>query len=472
MKILLIQPRRLGIGFRSLMPIEPLGLEMLAGALKGHEVKILDFMDLDEIVAEATNFEPDMCGISCSFTVDLDNTLAISRKLKSRLNDPLVFVGGHHAATNPHHFKDYSIDAIALGEGEEIVKELTDVYEGGGHLENILGIAYNVNQSGATKQYVTDSRPLIQNLDLLPSPRRDLVSKYRKHYYLGLRRPVYALETARGCPYKCKFCSVWQFYRSSYRMKSARRVFEEIVEIPGETILITDDNFFANIQRAYKIGEMLKEAGVKKYFSIQARSDDIFSNLELLDLWREVGLSSVFIGFEQIDQKGLNDLEKRNTIKNNELALYELRKRGMGVTSSFIVDPSYDEKDFETMLNYIKAKGVKTPSYSILTPLPGTVLYEEVKDRIITEECHLYDLLHTVLPTKLPLDKFYEEFAKLWKKTYMNGIKKPNLKSIKDVISTPSLWFHSLKLINCMNRFFKSKNYLKSHDYREHFNRS
>ncbi|UMZ72595.1 B12-binding domain-containing radical SAM protein [Natranaerofaba carboxydovora] len=466
MRILLIQPRRLGIGFRSLMHIEPLGLEMLAGALEGHELKILDFMSPEEIIREAITFEPDMCGISCSFTVDLENALSIARGIKENLPSTLIFVGGHHAATNPQHFKDLSVDVIALGEGEEIVKDLAEYHAEGIDLKKVSGIVLNEDDGDGIKQRYTSSRPLIWDLDRLPHPRRDLVSAYRKNYYLGLRRPVYALETARGCPYKCKFCSVWHFYRSSYRMKSAKRVFEEIVDIPGDTVLITDDNFFANIDRAYKIGELLKEAGVKKYYNVQARSDDIVSNLELIDLWREVGLSSVFIGFEQIDQKGLNDLNKRNSIKNNEKALYELRKRGMGVTSSFIVDPSYDEKDFDVMLSYIKEKGVKTPSYSILTPLPGTVLYEEMKDKIVTEDCQLYDLLHVVLPTKLPLEKFYKEFAKLWKKTYIEGVKKPCVRSVKDVAFNPAMWFHSLSLLKGMNRFFKAENYLKSHEYR------
>lgn len=463
MKILLIRDRQdIGMGFRNLMHIEPLGLEMIAGALKGHEVKILDSMDRDEIIKIALDFEPDMCGLSCSFTVDFKGTLEIARRLKAEFKEIFVFVGGHHAAINPHHFVDTFVDAVVVGEGEETSREMAEVYEAGGDLKQVQGLVLN-QCKGINGQYYTKTRCQIKNLDELPYPRRDLVSEYRSKYYLGLRRPAYALETARGCPFKCKFCSVWRFYDNRYRMKSAGRVFEEIVSIPGETILITDDNFFANVERAYRIGELLKEAGVKKYFNIQARSDDVVSYPELIDLWREVGLSSLFIGFEQVDQEGLNKLDKKNTIKNNEAALYELRKKKMSVISSFIVDPENDIQDFEATYNYIKKNNIKTPSFSVLTPLPGTVLYEEMKDKIITENYCLYDLLHVVLPTSLGLEKFYTEFARLWKLCYKTSLPDLGLNSFKDIFFYPSNWVHSARIFKGLKCMFDANNYLMDH---------
>ncbi|UMZ72612.1 B12-binding domain-containing radical SAM protein [Natranaerofaba carboxydovora] len=471
MRILLVRVNQNStMGFRDLMQVEPLGLLMIAGVLKEHEVKIVDFANPGDIKSIVTDFQPDMCGISCSFTVDYDKTITIAKEIKSESKETFIFIGGHHAATKPEHFASNYVDALVIGEGEETIKELVSTYENKKdfkalkELKEVNGLV--INEGGSkNQQYHTTPRSLIKDLNNLPYPRRDLVAEYRPYYYLGLRRPAYALETARGCPYKCKFCSVWRFYRSSYRLKSAKRVFEEIVSMPGDTILVTDDNFFASIERAYRIGELLKEAGIKKYFSIQARSDDIVRNIDLIDLWREVGLSSVFIGFEQIDQQGLNNLDKRNTIKNNEEALFALRNRGINVTSSLIVNPSYSENDFEVMLSYIKEKEIRAPSFSVLTPLPGTILYEEEKDRILTEDFRLYDLLHVVLPTNMPLENFYQNFARLWKESYKQNIPRIRLNStIRDVLLTPSNWLHSVKLLRGMKCMFDANNYLLDHN--------
>lgn len=415
MRILFIQPRREGgMGFKGLSLTEPLGLESIAGVLEDYETCIADLLDIEEILSLARDFQPDMCGISCSFTVDAKICREIGRRLKEENQDLFIFIGGHHASAQPQDFYTQDIDCIIKGEGEWTTEEIVKTYERGGHLEEVRGLIINSKEG----QIETPKRPLIENLDLLPLPNRDLVQRYRSKYYHGFQRPVYTMETARGCPHRCKFCSVWCFYEGAYRMKSAQRVIQEISSIPGKYIFITDDNFFTIIKRAKEIALELKARGINKYFTIQARSDDINANRDLIKLWKRVGLSAVFIGFEQIDQDGLNDLEKKNSLENNEEALRFLQREKISVTASFIIHPAYKSSDFKKMLEYIQRLKIKIPSYSILTPLPGTSLYEDLKDRLITDNHELFDLLHTVLPTRLPLKKFYEEYSNLYARTY------------------------------------------------------
>lgn len=415
MRILLIQPRREGgMGFKGLSLTEPLGLESVAGALEEHEICIADLMEIEEVLQLAKEFRPAMCGISCSFTVDAKISKEIAKRLKEESQDLFLFIGGHHASAHPHDFYIQDIDCIIRGEGEQTTKEMVKAYEKGEDLKEVKGLIIN----GRERQIETPKRPLVKDLDLLPLPNRDLVKQYRPKYYHGFQKPVYTMETARGCPHRCRFCSVWRFYEGEYRMKSAERVIQEIFSIPGKYIFITDDNFFTMINRAKEVALGLEAKGIHKYFTIQARSDDINANRDLIRLWRRVGLSAVFIGFEQIDQEGLNNLEKKNSLKNNEEALAFLQKEKISVTASFIIDPAYSSNDFKRMLEYIRRLKIKIPSYSILTPLPGTRLYEDLKDRLITENHELFDLLHTVLPTELPLKKFYEEYSNLYARTY------------------------------------------------------
>lgn len=463
MRVLLIQPRRdVGMGFRDLSVIEPLGLELVAGALQGHTVKILDLMGTEDIVRAAVEYQPDMCGISCSFTVDVNRTREIARAIKRRLRDTFIFVGGHHASANPRDFLASEIDCIVIGEGEITARELVDSYAAGRDLKEVKGLVLNEKE----EQFHTEPRPLIADLDQLPYPARDLVAEYRDRYYHGFQKPLYTVETARGCPHRCKFCSVWRFYRGKYRMKSPERVADEITHIPGYYVMITDDSFFTHVGRATEIARLLQKAGIRKYFTIQARSDDIVNHPQLVRLWKKVGLSSVFIGFEQIEQSGLNELGKQNSIENNEAALALLRKEGIHVTASFIIDPAYQRSDFQKVLSYIKKLKIRTASFAILTPLPGTQLYEELKDRLLTSNYDLFDLLHTVIPTHLPLEQFYKEYANLYAKTYnirrLAGLGLGYF--LRHIVFKMSNLPHLMRLARGALRLFDHRAYLADHE--------
>ncbi|MFO7952560.1 MAG: radical SAM protein [Bacillota bacterium] len=464
MRILFIQPRRNeGMGFRDLFQIEPLGMELIAGSLKEENLKIIDLMPLKKILKEAFSFKPDLCGISCSFTVDVDYTLQLAGELKKILPNTFIFVGGHHAAINSEDFHSPSIDAVVCGEGEGTVEKMVEVFKSGSELYEVEGLVLNQED----EQHHTGTRHLRKDLDQLPDPARHLVEPYRKHYYHGFRRPIYALETTRGCPYRCKFCSVWKYYKGRHRMKSAARVVEDIARIPGEYIFMTDDNFLTSIPRAEKIGEELLRRGIKKEFVIQVRSDDLVNNPDLVDLWHRAGLRSTLIGFEQIDQEGLDKLNKKNSVINNEKALKMLQDKGISVMASFIVDPQCDYSDFQRLIDYVRRWNIKIPSYTVLTPLPGTVLYEEMKDRLITSEYHLFDFLHAVIPTRLPLKEFYRELARLWAQTYNMGNLTRNGLSYyaRLLVAQPSNLIQIIRFYRGIRRLFNEKAYIIEQGY-------
>lgn len=464
MRIILIQPRRSeGKGFRGISQVEPLGLEMIAGALReeNHQVKILDLMSKKQILKNTASFKPDLCGISCSFTVDTHYTIELSKQIKESFPNIFLFIGGHHATSSPQDFNSPYIDAVICGEGEETIKNLAACCEEGGNLHEVKGLILNYEE----KQHYTGEQKLIDNLDSLPYPAIDLVKKYREKYFHGLRKPLYSLETARGCTFKCKFCSVWKFYKSKYRMKSAERTVEEIAQIPGTEIFVTDDNFLSHTSRARKIAELLEKKKIKKSFIVQARSDDIVSNPQLIDMWQKVGLTSVFIGFEDIAQENLDEHNKKNSTKNNEAALKILQNKNINVISSFIISPQFNLSDFKKMISYVNSKGIKIPSYSILTPLPGTVLYEEMKKNITTYDYRLFDLMHAVLPTKLPLEDFYQEFAELWAKTYnyKHLVSFGIIDYLKYIVRRPFDIPHLIKMLRSLQCLFDKDAYLVDH---------
>jgi|DewCreStandDraft_1066081.scaffolds.fasta_scaffold00617_4 radical SAM superfamily enzyme YgiQ (UPF0313 family) len=418
MKVLLIQPRRSsGLGFHPHAVVEPLGLEMVAGALEGHHVDLLDLFPSEDLTAAIESFRPDACGISCTFTVDVHRTLEIAAKIKEIHPRCFVFVGGHHATLNPLDFFHEAVDAVILGEGETTAPALLHALQTGSDIQSVPGLML-FTPGGP---HFTGVRPLLEELDRLPFPARHLTSPYRRRYHLGLG-PIATVETARGCPYRCNFCSVWRFYRRRFRAKSPERVIAELQATPGPLVLFTDDNFLTDIHRASRIAELVRHHRVRKEFLFQARSDSIVRHPEVIAQWRKAGLSSVFIGFEKIDDEALESVEKRNSVANNERALEILRRHKVRVVASFIIDPSDGPNEFARLREYIRRLRIRTPTFSVLTPLPGTQLFEALRHRLTTTNYELFDLLHAVLPTRLSLPEFYRELARLYRFAYLGQL--------------------------------------------------
>jgi len=417
MRILLVYPAQDRTrGLQRSAQVEPLGLEMIAGALQSrHEVALVDLRlesrGLDSLVQD---FKPHLVGISSSFTVDIYRAINAAKTVKNVDPDAFVIVGGHHPSLQPADFNHAAIDAIAVGEGEITLQELAECLEMGGDIRRIPGLIINHPEG----QFLTPQRRMIEDLDMLPLPVRSLTEPYRRHYYLLKNYPTASVETTRGCPYRCRFCSVWNFYQKKVRSKSPSRVIEDLATVKEPHVFFTDDNFLSDVRRSREIAGLIREKGIRKKYTLQARSDAIVRNPDLIAIWKEVGLYSVFIGFEKPTQDDLDALEKQNTVENNERALQILRNEGIEPIASFIVDTDYDLKDFKTLRSYVRRLKLKSPFFTVLTPLPGTILYEEDKEKLITSDYELFDVLHAVVPTRLPLDRFYRELAHLWRRSY------------------------------------------------------
>jgi len=415
MRIMLIQPPAGGyLGYEKLVKTEPLGLEVLAGVASGHEVKLLDMRLDPKLEAALDRFAPDLCAISCSFTMSVPAALDCARVIRRRRPQAFVVVGGVHASISPQDFFSSAVDVVVKGEGENTFADLVEALEQGRGLSAVNGLYVNTKDG----QIFTGPRPLITDLDRLPLPRRDLGGR-TGDYYFNLWRPFALVETARGCPHRCVFCSVWRFYQGKVRYKSPGRVVEELSQVEAPFVLFTDDNFLDDVSRARMIAALVREKGIQKKYAMQVRADDIAKHPEVVDKWYEAGLRHVLIGFEASTDAGLANLRKGTNTDTAEEAMRVLRRYpDIGVTGSFIVDPSFAKEDFAHLREYVERLGISSPQFTVLTPLPGTVLYHMMKDKLITRDYRLFDFLHTVLPTRLGCVEFYKEFAHLYRAAY------------------------------------------------------
>jgi len=416
-KIAFLKPPIGGIlGLEMLTFVEPLGPISIAGALEveGHECRILDFRIEGEErgMALLARFAPDLVGLQCNFTTERFRTLRLAEQVRRALPEAFVLVGGHDASREPAWFVHPAIDAVAIGDGEEVMPQLAAALERGGDPAGVPGLQLHL--AGGELQS-TGPAPARQDLDTLPMPARHLIAHYAPHYYINFRKPLALMETARGCPFKCNFCSVWKFHESTFREKSPERVVAELQAIEAPNVFITDDIFWLDVRRGEELARKIKEAGIKKYFTVQTRTDIICKFPHLIEMWKECGSLSIFLGLEAITDEGLDAVNKSNTAANNIRALEILKELGVGFTPNFIVDPAWDHEDFARLRSWIDDTGAYNSGFAVLTPLPGTDLWETASRQVTTRNWEMFDIIHTVLPTRLPLADFYEEYSRLWR---------------------------------------------------------
>lgn len=412
MSVLLIHPRQVGdVGLQDMAFVEPLAVERLAGAVRDADPVILDMRVADDLAGALDSVRPSVVAITCPFTTQMAEVLRVAEAVKQALPEATIIVGGHHPTLMPQDFAVPQVDAIGVGEGEVTFAEVVQCVEAGGDLREVPGLI--LNRDGA--QFRTAERQPLQNLDDLPLPARDLTASARDRYYWTTQIPHALVETSRGCPHRCTFCSVWRFYGARLRYQSPERIADEVEAVAEPYIFFTDDNFLLSVPRARRAAEIIAQRGIRKQYTFQARTDTIAKHPDLVKQWADIGLVCVFLGLEKTTTEGLEDLDKHNTIEHNEATIALLKELGIGFTGNFIVDPQWTEEDFADLRRYVTERGLFNSSFSILTPLPGTILFDEVRDQITTEDYTRFDLWHSVLPTKLPPEEFYRQFASLWR---------------------------------------------------------
>ena len=414
MKILLIEPPKspVTIGGEDVFLFEPLALEYVAAVVaKDHDVRILDLrLGGEDLQGILTEFCPDVVGIT-SYTVHVNTVRRLFEQMKGWNPQVLTVVGGHHATVVPEDFLSPFIDLIVIGEGVFAFKEIIARFKRGEGFDGIPGIAF---AKGDT--LVRTNCQAVVDLDAFPFPERRFTSKYRKHYYSEWMKPLASIRTSKGCPYRCKFCALWKLTGGRYLRREPERVVEELATIDEEFVFFADDESLVDSARMKTLATLIKEAGIRKRYFLYGRSDTIARNPELLEMWRGVGLERIFVGLESFRDEDLNYIRKNSTVSDNEKAIRVLQDFGIEIYPSFIVRPEFSKADFTAFRQYCRSLRFGFASFAVLTPLPGTDLYEEVKSQLLTHNYDYFDFIHTVLPTSLPLKEFYEAYYHLHRK--------------------------------------------------------
>ncbi|MGH9069116.1 MAG: hopanoid C-3 methylase HpnR, partial [Acidimicrobiales bacterium] len=411
MRVLLVHPSALMYS-EIFLRLEPLGLERVASAVRdaGHEVHMVDLQVYgpDEVRRQVTEWRPEAVGFSLNYLANVPEIVDLAKEVKSTLPSCLVFAGGHSVSFVAEHVLahgDGAIDVVLKGEGETGAVALLEAVAGGagrdGSLHQVPG-AVTVDGNGPPPDMMHD---LDEHL-----PARDLGGRRRK-YFIGVLDPAASIEFTRGCPWDCSFCSAWTFYGRSYRKLSAEAAAEDMARIEEPGVFIVDDVAFIKPEHGDEIASHLERRGIKKEYYLETRCDVLIRNEEVFRRWRRLGLNYMFLGLESLTEEGLKAFRKRSSTDVNLKALEVARKIGVTVAINIIADPDWDEAQFR----FVREWAMSVPeivNITVQTPYPGTETWFTEARRLTTLDYRLFDVQHAVLPTRLPLHRFYEELVK------------------------------------------------------------
>lgn len=342
----------------------------------------------------------DLVGIT-SYTCTATRAYEISSEFRKK--GVTVVMGGIHASFCPEEAMRH-VDAVVVGEAESVWVKL---------IEDLL--------AGKMERQYVGGNPPIENL---PVPRRDLLSD---------RYQVDAIQTTRGCPFDCEFCSVTAIAGRKYRSRPVGEVLDELATLKKRIVFFTDDNFFGQgkkcAERAIEICKGMIERGIKKSWFAQT-SLNIVEHPEVLEWAAKAGCMSLYVGIESILPENLKAMNKvvnyKQQIEGIKDSIRTIHRHGMAVVGAMFFGYGADDISvFQRTLDFIEDSGLDVAHVGILTPYPGTKL----RDRMLAEgtvlylnypdDWDLYDVEHIVVRfSKLTSEDMLRGFDYLSRRLY------------------------------------------------------
>ena len=383
-KFIFVEPSSKSPNVYSGIHIPRTGAVLLATILReaGYEAKVL----CEDIapINEDELFSADMVGISA-----LTNTArsAYEFAAKCRARGIPTVMGGIHATFVSDEALGH-FDFVVKGEGEGPLLELLGALREGRPVDDIPNLSYwSGGRCGSGRKIHNPNRAFVKNLNAFPIPDFGLVHEWGK-------KCIASIMTSRGCPYDCTFCSVTTMLGRGYRYTSEDRVIEEIRRYRDQDyIFFCDDNFAVNKKRTKNILRRKIAEGFDMRWSAQVRAE-VTDDAELIRLMRESNCFNVYIGFESFNPKTLALYNKRMDVDRIQRSMDIFHKNRVKVHGMFVLGSDADDvESVRTTLRMAKKLDIDTVQFMILTPIPGTVLTDELyrEGRIRTHDWDLFD---------------------------------------------------------------------------------
>lgn len=367
-------------------PYPPLGLLYISAYLEeqGFDNEVFDstFNSLDALKSRLLSDPPQLIGIYTNLMTKL-NVLKLIGFIRSEssLRSTRIILGGPEVRNHKEKFLEYGADVIVFGEGEETMLELASLYrvQASPDLQTVAGIAFK--QNGQIR--ITDERALIKDINTLPFPNRKKIDL--QQYFNAWKKKhgmsMVNINTMRGCPYSCKWCSR-AVYGSSYRRRSPKLVVDEMQwlkeQYSFDMIWFVDDVFTINHKWLREFAAELGSRNMIIPYEIITRSDRV--NPEVLQLLKDSGCARVWIGAESGSQKVIDAMDRRVQVEQVREAIREVKQFGMEAGTFIMLGyPGETETDIKETLDHLKYSNPDLYTITVAYPIKGTPLYNEVE---------------------------------------------------------------------------------------------
>lgn len=368
---------------------ENLGVGYLVSYLEqeGYSSKIIDWKkDPEFIYSTISEIDPVLVGFSLIFQYDFNKLCMLSSYLRERGITCHFTVGGHYPSLRYETFLDnaISIDSVVRFEGEQTLAELVKTLEEAGNWRTLPGIAYAENSSCFSNKL----RPLIEDLDTLPYPKRE-----HSDFYSCMDVKFTSLLGSRGCYRNCSFCSIRAFYGAPpgklRRTRSPENIVDEMLDLYKKGVkifLFQDDDFFSPGTSGKEWANSLYIELKKREFSndilwkINCRADEV--ELEFFKMLREVGLYMVYLGIESGSEEGLRLMNKQLSVSDNLNAVETLKKLEMTYDFGFMLfDPMSSFTNLRENIDFLRAicmDGSVPITFCKMLPYAGTPIERQL----------------------------------------------------------------------------------------------
>ena len=423
MRVLLANPPAGSIYHRVGLRFMPLGLAYIGAVLKrgGHDVKTVDFEVERVNHGDVPYGDYDIVGIS-SDTTRWPAALKIAEAAKAA--GVTVVAGGPHVSfLDEEALRTGLIDYVVRGEGEITMLELTERLAAGGASE-VQGVSF-LDGGNLVR---TPARPFIEDLDSLPMPARELFDRRKYRSKLSGREMANVLSS-RGCPFDCDFCSCSQFAGKRWRTRSVDNILDELEYLHRRegyrAVAFFDDNFTLDPNRAAAVSEGILSRGLDLKWWAFSRSDTAVKHPWLVKLMARAGLVQAFVGFESANQDTLDSAGKKSSVEASLEAMRVLRLYGVEVWGAFMMGfEGETEEMVKRTIKFAKKLNPAVAQFSLVTPYPGTRLFDRVRERIITSDWRKFWGGEPVIDLEaLPPRRLKHLFRKAYRSYYLRPSK-------------------------------------------------
>lgn len=399
--------------------IPPLGISYIAAYVreKGYSVDIIDCTPLklswNEIFHRLKKLDPKVVGISAT-TPLMNNAFKVAKAVKKANPDTKVVCGGPHATALPEFTLNQckEIDIISIGEGEQTMLELLSHFiSNKPSLKDVLGIAY---RKGG-KIVRNAPRPLLQDLDELPFPARDLLpmKKYRPSFKWYHRMPFTTMITARGCPFNCIFCESRLTWGRNVRFRSPENIIKEIKQLIDDfgikELNMYDDTFTVDKKRVSTLCSMMRKEKLDITWGCLSRVDTL--DEPTIIAMKKAGCHMMSFGIESGSPKMLKIMRKGTNLEQALKTLKLVRKHRIDSAASFVLGiPGETPETFRQTIRFVKKLNPTYAQFFRIVPFPGTDVWHLAKREGLLEQGFTWEMfIETSKAPLIKLDAFPKE---------------------------------------------------------------